>query len=228
MLPETKTRGADIQSLAGLGSGFLSLITHEIRTPLAAAASSAELLSMRHETWNPEKRSRAIARMSTSLHKIDEILDGVSFAERVASGRAGHDVAPVRVSEVASACVGDEIPVVPDAAERSVQLPAEALSRTIRHLLAYLLPESSGKASARTFYRMEDEGACVGMKLTADLDTEESSRRLCAPEAQRQNVHLRLARVLAALHGWKISVRGEGGATVSVTVTVQGACNAFR
>lgn len=217
-----KCRAAELQSLAGLGTGFLSLVTHEIRTPLAAATSSAELLTLRHEGWDPQKRSRVIARMGMSLERIDGILADVSFVERVAAGREAPDTESVVLSKLATRCVGTEIPVEAPPEERPVRVPVDTVERLIRHLLAYLLPESSGRAAMETLYSNEAGAVCGRLILRAPLDSVESCRRLCEPDARRQSFHLRLAELLAALHGWRVIVSEAAGATVQVTV--EGVC----
>lgn len=56
---------------------MLDLIVHEFRNPLAAAASSVELLEHYGEKMAPERRNEHLAQIREELHRLSDILDNI-------------------------------------------------------------------------------------------------------------------------------------------------------
>lgn len=212
MLTDTTAGDQRVRALSELGSGFLSLITHEIRTPLAAATSSVELMDMRGHAWTAEKRATVLARMAASLTRIDAILDDVGIAERVASGRIEIEPERLLVSQV----VRDSgLAVDPAHDEKPVLLRRELIERTVSNVLSYLTPETPNPPRAVVAGSHPSQ-----ILVTIDLGSAGAAARLCTPESRSSSLQLRLAELFAALDGGSLTVERGEEATVMATINL--------
>jgi PAS domain S-box-containing protein len=66
---------------------FISVTSHEFRTPMAAVLGSAELLQNHFERLSLEKRSELFGRIKHSLGRMTEMLDEVLTLNRMDAGR---------------------------------------------------------------------------------------------------------------------------------------------
>ncbi|HVZ65500.1 MAG TPA: PAS domain S-box protein [Lacunisphaera sp.] len=75
------------KQLSGLKSQFLSVASHEFRTPLAAAVGSMELLERHWTRVTEAKRVELLARIRGSLERLTTIMNDVLKLSRADSGR---------------------------------------------------------------------------------------------------------------------------------------------
>ena len=66
---------------------FISVTSHEFRTPMAAALGSVELLHNHLERLGPAKREELFGRITTSMHRLTEMLDDVLTLNRMDANR---------------------------------------------------------------------------------------------------------------------------------------------
>lgn len=83
------------RNLSKLKSQFISVASHEFRTPLTAIAGSAELLSNYAERLSSEKRRELLLRIVTGVNRLTDIINDTLTLSRVDSGRV-----PVRPEDV--------------------------------------------------------------------------------------------------------------------------------
>ncbi|HVU24633.1 MAG TPA: PAS domain S-box protein [Opitutus sp.] len=82
------------RQLSGMKSQFISVASHEFRTPLAAAVATLELLDRHAAKLTEAKRVELIARIQRSLGRLTTIMNDVLQLSRADSGR----VKPVRMN----------------------------------------------------------------------------------------------------------------------------------
>lgn len=70
-----------------LKSRFVSMASHEFRTPLSTVLSSTELVEMYLEVNNTEKISKNISRIKTSVDHLNSILNDFLSLEKVETGK---------------------------------------------------------------------------------------------------------------------------------------------
>jgi PAS domain S-box-containing protein len=75
------------KQLSELKSQFISVASHEFRTPLAAAVGTLELLDRHAAKLTEAKRAELIARIQRSLGRLTEIMNDVLQLSRADSGR---------------------------------------------------------------------------------------------------------------------------------------------
>jgi PAS domain S-box-containing protein len=75
------------KELNKLKSRFVSIISHEFRTPLTTIFSSTELLERYAYKWSEEKRQEHLDRIKKSTHILDDMISFILTANKAESGR---------------------------------------------------------------------------------------------------------------------------------------------
>lgn len=130
--------------LANLKSRFVSMTSHEFRTPLSVILSSAELLEAYGERWEPQKRQTHLGRIEDAAHGMSHMLDRVLLIGRAESGMLEANPRPIRPAELAAAVAAEVSSVV--GPERALAYEAEGGDEEmmldeslLRHVLSNLL-----------------------------------------------------------------------------------------
>ncbi|HTI69124.1 MAG TPA: PAS domain-containing sensor histidine kinase [Candidatus Limnocylindria bacterium] len=86
---ETELRRAldQEQELRRLKSSFVSLVSHEYRTPLGVIQSSAEILDVYFDRLTPSRRRLHLADIKDAASTMTRLMDDVLFLERSESGK---------------------------------------------------------------------------------------------------------------------------------------------
>jgi len=154
--------------LAALKSRFVSMTSHEFRTPLSVILSSAELLEAYGEKWNADKRSKHLARIRDSTNTMSRMLDDVLLIGRAEAGMLELKPAPVDLGALAETVI-DEIRATVGS-ERKLAFdgecgdtPAILDEKLLRHVLTNLLSNafkySPGDSTVHFSIRRDDDAA---------------------------------------------------------------------
>ena len=76
------------RELSVMKTKFVSMVSHEFRTPLAAILSSSDLIEMYWEKFTDEKRMSLLKKIKNSVHNLIEIISDVTEINKVDSGKA--------------------------------------------------------------------------------------------------------------------------------------------
>jgi PAS domain S-box-containing protein len=76
------------KELSELKTNFISTVSHEFRTPLAAILSSAELIQRYGKGWSEEKKEEHIERIKKTVDYLTKLLEDVILLSRSESGKA--------------------------------------------------------------------------------------------------------------------------------------------
>ena len=74
------------KGLSGLKSRFISLVSHEFRTPLGLILSSTELLEIYGDRWGEEKKSEHFSRIKKAVENLTSLLTDVMTISKEDSG----------------------------------------------------------------------------------------------------------------------------------------------
>jgi PAS domain S-box-containing protein len=85
------------QELLRLKSRFVSMVSHEYRTPLGVIQSAAEILDAYFDRLGPERRRMHLADIRDAATTMTRLMDEVLFLERSGAGRLGCRPAPVEI-----------------------------------------------------------------------------------------------------------------------------------
>lgn len=83
------------KELSEMKTRFISMVSHEFRTPLANIYSNAQLLDRFEEKWNKEKKVRSLDRILNSVQVLNSMLDDVSLFGKKQSGKLQYNPTPV-------------------------------------------------------------------------------------------------------------------------------------
>jgi PAS domain S-box-containing protein len=75
------------REVSEMKSRFLSVTSHEFRTPMSAALGSVELLTNHLDRLTPEKRRELLDRITTSLQRMTGMLDEILLLNRIDAKR---------------------------------------------------------------------------------------------------------------------------------------------
>lgn len=85
------------QELAELKSRFVSMTSHEFRTPLSVVLSSAELLQVYGQRWSEDKRHTHLVRVQNAATYMKQMLDDVLLIGRAEAGKLETEPKPVDI-----------------------------------------------------------------------------------------------------------------------------------
>jgi PAS domain S-box-containing protein len=88
-------------------SRFVSMASHEFRTPLSAVLSSAALLSKYTKEGEQEKRDKHILRIKESVKHLNDILEDFLSLGRLDEGRVGTDPGEYNLKEIVAETMND-------------------------------------------------------------------------------------------------------------------------
>ncbi len=75
------------KELSDLKSRFVSMTSHEFRTPLSVILSSAELIEAYGERWSPAKKADHFSRIKSAVRGMADLLDGVLVIGKADMGK---------------------------------------------------------------------------------------------------------------------------------------------
>jgi PAS domain S-box-containing protein len=109
---ETAAQLEKEHQISEMKTRFISLTSHEFRTPMAAALGSVEILANHLDRLDPAKRTELLARIASSLHRMDEMLDEMLLLNRIDANRVEVKPSPVDLrsflaSEIEEIRLGD-------------------------------------------------------------------------------------------------------------------------
>ncbi|MGI9417347.1 MAG: ATP-binding protein [Geminicoccaceae bacterium] len=79
------------RELSGLQRQFVSMVSHEFRTPLAIIDGNAQRLLRRIDKVTPDKLADVMGKMRVSVHRLTELMESMLSAARLEDGRIEFD-----------------------------------------------------------------------------------------------------------------------------------------
>ena len=95
---EMKHALAKEKQLSELKSSFVSMVSHEFRTPLGVIMSSAEILDSYNERLKPERRSEVLQDIFQSTRRMADLMEEVLLLGRVEAGKVQCKPVPLELS----------------------------------------------------------------------------------------------------------------------------------
>jgi signal transduction histidine kinase/ABC-type amino acid transport substrate-binding protein len=235
---ESKATLAKEREVSEMKTRFMSMVSHEFRTPMTVVMSSVELLRNHPDQINAAKREELFERMITSLQRMTEMLDDVLTLNRMDAGHAAVRLGAVDLPSFlgrlrdefkmidhdahvfALQCEADLRPIVTDPT-----LLHHMLSNLIGNAVRYSRPGT--KISVRAgvcepqglTLEVEDEG--IGIP-SADLPTifEPFERGSNVGTIKGTGLGLNIVKRMAELLGGTVSVESVDGTGSRFTLTL--------
>jgi PAS domain S-box-containing protein len=227
------------EALVASQASFLSVLSHEVRTPLTAILGFASLLSENLEGNNKQSASR----IEKAAHRLRQTLDTVLTYARLQSGRIELDLTELDVLPVISDAFelfsdeagrkGLEISLIVEPSVRSTRVLTDegALAGVLNNLLSNAIKYTErGSVSVRVAADVSMGGILIHVEDTGPGISGDFIGRLFEPFTRQARGHsssdegtglgLAIARELAELIGMTISVTTEEGRGSTFTLNM--------
>jgi PAS domain S-box-containing protein len=170
---EAGARIAKEREISEMKSRFISLISHEFRTPLTAAMASAELLHNHLNQLAPAKREELFVRINSSVLRLTGMLDDVLALNRADSENSELRLAPTDLPLFLRDAT-EEVRLGDHDAHRFELLAGGDLAafvtdtNLLRHIVSNLLGNAARYSPAGTLITMRTEADSQGMRLSVE------------------------------------------------------------
>jgi signal transduction histidine kinase len=226
----------ELRRLSALRADFISLVSHDLRSPMAAVIGSAQTLRERWRELTPEHREAFLALIADETSRLAQLIGDVLDTSRIEAGSFSYTFEDVDLGDlveeaVATASVGqDEVPV---RAAVNRPLPIVRGDRLrIRQVLSNLIDNAVKYSSAGDHVDVEvssRNGAVLvdvsdrGPGIPSDqhrLIFEKFGRVRSAHMRPGTGLGLFIARSIAEAHGGSVEVRSAPGEGSTFTLTL--------
>ena len=152
------------RALGEMRMRFLSLVSHEFRTPLTVILSSTELLEHYGSGWPEAKRQSHFRRIQGAVATMTTLLDNVGFLGRAETGRLENAPASFSARDLVESIVEEASPLKgPGQTIRTEVSPPEATVELDRRIVAAVLQNLLSNA-----LRFSPSVATIGVSLRLD------------------------------------------------------------
>ena len=146
------------QELNKLKANFVTVVSHEFRTPMTVIYSSSEILQASGDGMAEEKRQKMHFQIQRSVRRMTELLDEVVFIERSMKDRAVAFARPTDVYKLCNEAIQEtlvfdsndhivETEFLPDPTTMTARVDATLLRSVITNLLANALKFSAPRTT---------------------------------------------------------------------------------
>jgi signal transduction histidine kinase len=229
---------AELRRLSALRADFVSLVSHELRSPMAAVIGAARTLEERWRELNADQRAAFLALIADETNRLATLIGDVLDTSRIEAGTFSYRFTEVDVAELVRATVAgfalhqDEVSVVVDAdgAVPSVRGDRERLRQVLRNLLENAVKYSpAGETidvraraeNGRVVVTVEDSGPGIPAEQHG-LIFERFGRANVGLGKPGTGLGLFIARSIAEAHGGTLSVASAPGEGATFTLELPG------
>jgi PAS domain S-box-containing protein len=133
-----------LTELDHLKDQFVSMVSHEFRSPLTSILSSAEMLQVYNAKWTDAKKREHLARIQDSVHRMTDLLGDILTLGKMDAGKLAFDPKPIELHRFCREVIEESQLVSSHANQLILIEPTEALNADIdiillRHILTNLL-----------------------------------------------------------------------------------------
>ncbi|MGH3104801.1 MAG: GAF domain-containing sensor histidine kinase, partial [Gaiellaceae bacterium] len=227
----------ELRRLSALRADFVSLVSHELRSPMAAVIGSARTLQQRWRELAPDQRESFLALIADETSRLAALIDDVLDTSRIEAGTFSYaftdvDVAALARETCAAAAIGqDEVQV--SAEVRGPVSPVRGDSERLRQVLANLVDNAvkyspvGGEVTVavyehggRVLVDVADSGPGIAREQQRLIFEKFGRAKSSGPGKPGTGLGLFIARSIAEAHGGSLEVRSmpERGATFTLAL----------
>lgn len=225
------------RTLSELRSSFVSLVSHEFRTPLTTIQSSAELLERYNERLSEEKKQQHFKRIQRAANRMDELLKDVLLIGKAEAGKLQFEPSPMNLVAFCGDIVGSirmsvhphhEIAFVTRCDRTDAQMDEKLLGLIISNLLSNAIKYSPKRGTVRFELVCTDSSATFCIQDSGIGIPQEDIEKLFVPFQRASNVGtipgtglgLVIVKECVDMYGGKITVESQVGVGSTFTVTL--------
>ena len=224
---------AELRRLSALRADFVSLVSHELRSPMAAVIGAARTLEERWRELNADQRAAFLALIADETNRLATLIGDVLDTSRIEAGTFSYRFTEVDVAELVRTTVAgfalhqDEVSVTAHAGDvPSVRGDHERLRQVLRNLLENAVKYSPAGATVdvrarsengRVLVAVEDSGPGIPAEQHG-LIFERFGRANVGLGKPGTGLGLFIARSIAEAHGGRLSVASTPGQGATFTL----------
>jgi signal transduction histidine kinase len=232
-----RTTVEELRRLSALRADFVSLVSHELRSPMAAVIGSARTLQQRWRQLSPEQRESFLALIGDETSRLATLVADVLDTSRIEAGTFSFTFEPVDVSRLVEDSVAhaglsqDEVEV---RADISKSLPAvrgdrERLRQVLLNLIDNAVKYSRAGEAVEVLARAENGRVEVTVRDNGPGIPPEQQRlifekfgraRVTGAVKPGTGLGLFIARSIAEAHGGSLDVRSTPGRGAAFTLAL--------
>src|SRR3954452_560603 len=226
----------ELRRLSALRADFVSLVSHELRSPMAAVIGAARTLQARWRELQPEQRDAFLALIGDETTRLAALVGDVLDSSRIDAGTFSYRFGDVDVSalvqeSVATAAITqDEVPITADiapsvpAVRGDAQRLRQVLGNLIDNAVKYSPPGSPvqvrvGGLNGNVTVAVRDEGAGIASE-DQRLIFEKFGRVSGGNTKPGTGLGLYIARSIVEAHGGSLAVASAQGRGATFTLTL--------
>ena len=223
----------ELRRLSALRADFVSLVSHELRSPMAAVIGSARTLQARWRELRPEQREAFLAVIADETSRLSALVGDVLDTSRIEAGTFAYrfddvDLAEILRDSVAAAEIGQDevrlavdlptsLPAVRGDAERLRQLVDNLISNAIKYSDSGGEVQVDARAdNGNLVVRVRDAGPGIGAEHQAQIF--EKFGRVSGSAKPGTGLGLFLSRSFAEAHGGTLDVDSRPGEGATFTL----------
>ncbi len=217
----------ELRRLSALRADFVSLVSHELRSPMAAVIGAARTLQERWRELSPEQRASFLALISDETARLATLIGDVLDTSRIEAGTFTYSFSDVDLADlvretVAAMALGqDEVAIVAQAPDTvpAVRADRERLKQVLMNLVenAVKYSPAGGGVDVRAWadnglvlVAVEDQGPGIPREQQG-LIFEKFGRANVGGGKPGSGLGLFIARSIAEAHGGSLKVRSAPG-----------------
>jgi signal transduction histidine kinase len=233
-----RTTAEELRRLSALRADFVSLVSHELRSPMASVIGSAQTLQLRWRELGPEQRDSFLALIAHETSRLADLIGDVLDTSRIEAGTFSYSFGDVDLGELvrdstaAAERSQDEVPV--RAVVRDPLPPVRGDRERLRQVLVNLIDNAvkyskpgeevlveAQSSNGRVVIDVSDQGP--GIPPQHQKLIFEKFGRVHTGETAKPGTGLGLfiARSIAQAHGGSLAVRShpeQSGATFTLSL----------
>ena len=229
----------ELRRLSALRADFVSLVSHELRSPMAAVIGAARTLQERWRSLNPEQREAFLALIADETNRLAALIGDVLDTSRIEAGTFNYRFTDVDLSTIVRDAVGaagvgqDEVRVAADVAEGlpNIRGDAERLRQVVTNLIDNAVKYSplgdevavrARRENGRVLIEVTDNGPGIPFDQQRLIFEKFGRADVVGGSKPGTGLGLFIARSIAEAHGGTLDVesRPQAGATFVLSLPV--------
>ena len=227
----------ELRRLSALRADFVSLVSHELRSPMASLIGSAETLRSRWRELAPEQRESFLGLIAHETGRLAALVEDVLDTSRIEAGTFSYSFADVDLGALVRAAVAaaesgqDEVRVSAEvaAALPSVRGDGERLRQVLSNLIDNAVKYSPAGEEVRVMtlaqngrveVAVSDRGPGIPSEQQRLIFEKFGRAKLGDKTKPGTGLGLYIARSIAEAHGGSIAVASSPGRGATFTLTL--------
>ncbi len=223
------------RELNQLKSGFVSMVSHEFRTPMTTIQMAAGILQRYSGNLTNDKKDKYFNQIDTAISSMIQLIDEILFLGKTDADTLKYQPAPLdlenfchELAETMQASAESTITFRCEGKRTQAEMDAFLLQLILTNLLSNAIKYSPPRSkvqfnltyqNATALFQIQDRGIGIPLKDQEQLfDT--FYRASNVGQTQGTGLGLSIVKKCVELHGGRISVNSEVGVGTTFTVTL--------